>query len=97
MKKTCHFITNHSINKCYFISREKNRRDKLMMTFFKSSRALSKRNPKCSLWWNGINAPQAPLFRGENTGLGDSKYDKDIVWDADIDPNDVQGFYKEIS
>jgi hypothetical protein len=26
-----------------------------------------------------------------NTGYGESKYDKDINWDADINPNDVKG------
>lgn len=28
--------------------------------------------------------------RGENTGLGKSKYDKDVNWDADIDKNNTQ-------
>ncbi|WP_281227598.1 hypothetical protein [Flavobacterium aquiphilum] len=28
---------------------------------------------------------------GVNTDYGDSKYDKDINWDADIDENDIQG------
>lgn len=44
--------------------------------------------------FSSLGSAAASTYRGENTGLGDSKYDKDIIWDADIDPNDVQGSIK---
>lgn len=34
-------------------------------------------------------------YRGQNTGLGKSKYDKNIVWDADVNPDDIQGSINE--
>ena len=32
---------------------------------------------------------------GVNTDYGESKYDKDINWDADIDKNDIEGSLKK--
>ncbi|RTY89997.1 hypothetical protein EKM01_12875 [Flavobacterium sp. RSP46] len=91
MKKTIILIL--IILSTNFILSQEKIEDKTYDDFFKAHEALSK-NPNAAYGKGRINAPQAPLFRGENTGLGNSKYDKDIIWDADIDPNDVQGSIK---
>lgn len=42
-----------------------------------------------------IGSQAASTFRGFDTGIGQSKYDKDISWNADIDEEDIQGSIQE--
>jgi len=42
-----------------------------------------------------IGTQAASTFRGYDTGLGSSKYDENISWNADIDENDIQGSINE--
>jgi hypothetical protein len=42
-----------------------------------------------------LSNQMASTYRGQNTGLGKSKYDKGIIWDADVNPDDVQGSINE--
>jgi hypothetical protein len=42
-----------------------------------------------------LGSAGASVYRGENTGLGESKYDDNINWDSDVDANDVQGSINE--
>lgn len=42
-----------------------------------------------------LNTQMASTYRGEDTGYGNSKDNKNIVWEADIDSNGVQGSLKK--
>lgn len=42
-----------------------------------------------------LSNQMASTYRGQNTGLGKSKYDKGIIWDADVNPDDIQGSINE--
>lgn len=52
-------------------------------------------NPNTAYGKGRIQATQAPIFRGFNTGYGESKYDEGLNWDAQIDQNDIQGSINE--
>lgn len=62
--------------------------------FFKAHEALSK-NPNTAYGKGRINAKQAPIFRGYDTGYGESKYDEGLNWDAQVNPEDVRGSINE--
>lgn len=54
--------------------------------FWTAAQELSK-NPNKAYGKGRIEASQAPVFRGYNTGYGESKYDENLNWDAEIGDN----------
>lgn len=54
-----------------------------------------KKEIKTSNFTDFISKKGNSVYRGENTGFGESKYDNNLNWDAEVNENDIQGSINE--